>query len=61
MNLENFVVLPRRRLVEKYAKPESCASLPAEALTELSHEVDGLPSEYGPGDMRRPSGSTCSR
>ena len=45
MNLDNFVVRPRRRLVEKYAKPEAWVSLPAEALTELSHEVAGLPSE----------------
>ena len=48
MNLDNFVVRPRRRLVEKYAKPESWASLPAEALTELSREVAGLPSGLDP-------------
>ena len=48
MNLDNFVVRPRRRLVEKYAKPESWVSLPAETLTELSHEVAGLPSELDP-------------
>ena len=48
MNLDNFVVRPRRRLVEKYAKSESWVSLPAEALTELSHEVAGLPSELDP-------------
>ena len=38
----------RRLLVAKYAKPESWVSLPAEALTELSHEVAGLPSELDP-------------
>ena len=48
MNLDNFVVRPRRRLVEKYAKPEIWVSLPAEALTELSNEVAGLPSELDP-------------
>jgi type I restriction enzyme, R subunit len=48
MNLDNFVVRPRRRLVEKYAKPEAWVALPAEALTELSHEVAGLPSELDP-------------
>ena len=48
MNLDNFVVRPRRRLVEKYAKPESWVSLPAGALTELAHEVAGLPSELDP-------------
>ena len=50
MNLDYFVVRPRRRLVEEYAKPESWVSLSAEALTELSHEVAGLPSEFGPGE-----------
>jgi type I restriction enzyme, R subunit len=48
MNLDNFVVRPRRRLVEKYAKPESWLPLPEDALTELSHEVAGLPSELDP-------------
>ena len=45
MNLDNFVVRPRRRTVEKYAKPDAWTVLSAEALTELSHEVAGLPSE----------------
>ena len=45
MNLDNFVVRPRRRVVEKYAKPEAWAVLSAEALSELAHEVAGLPSE----------------
>ena len=48
MNLDNFVVRPRRRLVEKYTKPESWIYLPAEALAELSLEVAGLPSELDP-------------
>ena len=48
MNVDNFVVRPRRRFVEKYAKPESWVSLSEEALTELSHEVAGLPSELDP-------------
>ena len=48
MNLENFVVRPRRRLVEKYAKPESWISLSTEAITDLSREVAGLPSESDP-------------
>ena len=43
MNLDNFVVRPRRRLIEKYAKPEAWTKLPPEALAELSHEVAGLP------------------
>jgi len=45
MNLDNFVVRPKRRLVEKYAKAEAWLMLPGEAFTELSHEVAGLPSE----------------
>jgi type I restriction enzyme R subunit len=48
MNVDNFVVRPRRRLVEKYAKPESWVALSVEARTELSHEVAGLPSELDP-------------
>ncbi len=48
MNLDNFVVRPQRRLVEKYAKPEAWAVLSPEALSELSHEVAGLPSELDP-------------
>jgi len=45
MNLDNFVVRPKRRIVEKYAKHEAWAILSPEALSELSHEVAGLPSE----------------
>lgn len=45
MNLENFIVRTKRRLVEKYAKPEAWTELKAEAHSELAHEVAGLPSE----------------
>ncbi len=45
MNLDNFIVRPKRRLVEKYARAESWEALPADAAGELSHEVAGLPSE----------------
>jgi len=48
MNLDNFVVRPKRRIVEKYAKPEAWAVLSPEAISELSHEVAGLPSELDP-------------
>jgi len=48
MNLDNFVVRPHRRVVEKYASPEAWRSLPAEALSELSNEVAGLPVELDP-------------
>ncbi len=50
MNLDNFVVRPKRRLVEKYAKPEAWDALSTEALAELAHEVAGLPSELDPED-----------
>jgi type I restriction enzyme R subunit len=45
MNLENFVVRPKRRLIEKYAKPAAWIDLSEEAFSELSSEVAGLPSE----------------
>jgi type I restriction enzyme R subunit len=45
MNLENFVVRPKRRLIEKYAKPGAWMRLTGEAQMELAHEVAGLPSE----------------
>jgi type I restriction enzyme R subunit len=45
MNVDNFVIRPRRRVVEKYAKPEAWTVLTPEALTELAQEVAGLPSE----------------
>jgi len=48
MNLDNFVVRPHRRTVEKFAKAEAWTSLPPEALSELSHEVAGLPTELDP-------------
>jgi type I restriction enzyme, R subunit len=48
MNLDNFVVRPKRRLVEKYAKREAWAKLPPSARAELAHEVAGLPSELDP-------------
>jgi type I restriction enzyme R subunit len=48
MNLDNFVVRPRRRLIEKYRRPEAWARLQQDALAELSHEVAGLPSELDP-------------
>ena len=48
MNIDNFVVRPHRRSVEKYARPETWAVLTPEALTELSQVVAGLPSELDP-------------
>jgi type I restriction enzyme R subunit len=48
MNLDNFVVRPKRRIVERYANPEAWTVLTREALSELSHEIAGLPSELDP-------------
>jgi type I restriction enzyme R subunit len=48
MNLDNFIVRPHRRLVEKYSKPEAWVELASEAIAELSHEVAGLPAELDP-------------
>jgi len=48
MNLDNFVVRPRRRLVEKYSRPEAWIKLSGEDFSDLSHEVAGLPSELQP-------------
>jgi type I restriction enzyme R subunit len=48
MNLDNFVVRPKRRLVEKYAKEDAWQTLPDQARTELAQEVAGLPSELDP-------------
>ncbi len=48
MNLDNFVVRPHRRVVEKYAKAEAWQVLSQEALSDLAHEVAGLPAELDP-------------
>ncbi len=48
MNLANFVVRPHRRVIEHYARPEAWLVLSPEALSELSHEVAGLPAELDP-------------
>ena len=45
MNPDNFVVRPKRRWVEKYAKPDPWTVLTIEELRELATEVAGLPSE----------------
>lgn len=45
MNLHNFIVRPRRRLVEKYAQPEVWAALQEEDFDALARDVAGLPSE----------------
>jgi type I restriction enzyme R subunit len=44
MNPDNFVVRPRRALVEKWARPEAWANLSDERVAELAEGVAGLPS-----------------
>jgi len=50
MNVENFVVRAKRRLVEKYAQPGTWADLKPAAFLELAQEIAGLPSELEPED-----------
>ena len=48
MNCENFIVRPKRQLVEKYNNPETWRSLSEQDLTELSQEIAGLPAQIEP-------------
>lgn len=45
MNTENFIVRAKRRFVEKYQNADQWLSLDEQKLTELEHEIAGLPSE----------------
>lgn len=45
MNLDNFVVRPQRRLVERFAKANAWHVLRAEDVGELARNVAGLPTE----------------
>jgi type I restriction enzyme R subunit len=44
MNVDNFVVRPKRKSVEKFAKLESWHTLDADSLQELSTQVADLPT-----------------
>ena len=44
MNVDNFVVRPKRQYVERYAKPEAWEKLDTEARHELETQVAGLPT-----------------
>ncbi len=50
MNLENFVVRPQRRVVEKYSNPEAWAVLSPDDYAELAQKLAGLPTELEPED-----------
>src|SRR5207249_4336755 len=45
MNIDNFIVRPKRRFVERYAQEEPWQKLGTEQVGELVHEVASLPSE----------------
>lgn len=45
MNTDNFIVRPKRRLVEVYRSPDSWKKIGAAQRQELSEQVAGLPTE----------------
>lgn len=48
MNVDNFVVRPKRELVESYARPEAWEALDEDARHKLAEEVANLPAELDP-------------
>jgi type I restriction enzyme R subunit len=51
MNVNNFIVRPKRKLVEKYGEAKAWQSLDDERESELIDEVAGLPSELVDDDQ----------
>jgi type I restriction enzyme R subunit len=51
MSLDNFIVRPKRRFVEKYAKSDAWRTLGLDEQTELVDEVAGLPSSLVDEDI----------
>jgi type I restriction enzyme R subunit len=51
MSLDNFVVRPKRRSVEKFQDKDAWGSLSAEDRAELAEHVAGLPSAYQDDDL----------
>jgi len=51
MSLDNFIVRPKRRFVEKYQVKEAWEKLGAEDRNELAHQVAGLPSALVDDDL----------
>ncbi len=45
MNVDNFIVRPKRKLVETYAKPQAWETLGEDARHVLADEVANLPAE----------------
>jgi type I restriction enzyme R subunit len=50
MSLDNFLVRPKRKFVEKFAKPKAWDTLSYDARMELIDEVAGLPSSLTDDD-----------
>jgi type I restriction enzyme R subunit len=50
MNVENFVVRPQRRAVEKFARPEAWHALTGDDHAELASHVASLPTELQDAD-----------
>ncbi|MDD2765814.1 MAG: DEAD/DEAH box helicase family protein [Opitutaceae bacterium] len=48
MNLDNFIVRPKRKLVETYARPEAWEQLDDDSRHVLAEEVANLPAELDP-------------
>jgi type I restriction enzyme R subunit len=51
MNLENFIVRPKRRYVERYSKEEAWEKVGLDEQIELTRDVAGLPSELTDPDL----------
>jgi len=51
MNLDNFIVRPKRQYVETYKKRKRWNRLSNEAMSDLVHHVAGLPSEQEKEDI----------
>jgi len=51
MSLDNFLVRPKRRFVEKYAEAKAWSQLNADAQHELIEQVAGLPSAAADDDL----------
>ncbi len=50
MNVDNFVVRPQRRHVEKFARPEAWTTLTGDDQAELTTQVASLPTEFVDSD-----------
>jgi len=51
MNVDNFIVRPKRQQVERFKNREAWNNLDAEKLSDLHHHVAGLPAELEKEDI----------